>query len=446
MASALNCTPLTLLFIYSLLFSFAFCDQEAQEAQATQATPDAQDETDEEHVKYTYTVEMFNVAVATEPHFVMFYAPWCAHCQKLQPTWNELAEKYNSMDKPPAYVVKIDCVQDTLFCSKNHSIRGYPTLVLYKPHQKPVTYHGPRVLDTLEDWMLKTLEMDHSPEAVAEQEQSEEPPEPKDGMYELKTGNFKTHVAKGLHFIEFYAPWCGHCKAMAPTWEQMASTFEHSDDVKIGKVDCSQHHDLCKMFGVRGYPTLLFFKGDDSARVEEGETTPPPKIEITRYKGKRDYDNLKQFVDDMVIAAKKKDEDVKEEVEEPRETEVKEEPKEVEVKEEQTNVLNLAENNFDETIAKGFTFVKFFAPWCGHCKLLAPVWEELSTKDFPSLTNIKIAKVDCTVERTLCNKYSVQGYPTLMMFRAGKQGNEYGGPRELQNLYDFVMKQVRDEL
>ncbi|KAG1045256.1 hypothetical protein G6F43_011304 [Rhizopus delemar] len=58
-------------------------------------------------------------------------------------------------------------------------------------------------------------------------------------------------------FIKFYAPWCPHCQALAPTWEALASQLQN--EVNIGEVNCVDHGDICNEHGIEGYPTLLLF-------------------------------------------------------------------------------------------------------------------------------------------------------------------------------------------
>ena len=65
-------------------------------------------------------------------------------------------------------------------------------------------------------------------------------------------------------FIKFYAPWCHHCQALAPNWHQMARDLQ--DKLNIGEVNCDTEKRLCKDVGVKGYPTIHFFRGGE--RVE----------------------------------------------------------------------------------------------------------------------------------------------------------------------------------
>merc|ERR1711964_848929 len=85
----------------------------------------------------------------------------------------------------------------------------------------------------------------------------------------LTEDSFDTEVANSDQpwLIKFYAPWCGHCKRLAPTWEDLASDMKGS--ARIGKVDCTVHRNVCSRYGVRGYPTLKLFKNGPDGESEK---------------------------------------------------------------------------------------------------------------------------------------------------------------------------------
>ncbi|XP_041361277.1 thioredoxin domain-containing protein 5-like [Gigantopelta aegis] len=111
-------------------------------------------------------------------------------------------------------------------------------------------------------------------------------------------------------------------------------------------------------------------------------------------------------------------------------------------------VVCLTEKDFQEKISKGYVFVKFYQPWCIHCKRLSPTWDDLSNK-FSSIEGVTIAEINCTQCSSLCSNHQVSGYPTLVLYRDGVKLGEHRGQRSLENLYSFVMRHVernQDEL
>ncbi|KAF7638195.1 Protein disulfide-isomerase [Meloidogyne graminicola] len=107
-----------------------------------------------------------------------------------------------------------------------------------------------------------------------------------------------------------------------------------------------------------------------------------------------------------------------------------------------SDVLVYTDANFDKEIKKhDIALVEFYAPWCGHCKKLAPDYEKAATKLKNNDPSIILIKVDCTAEKATCDKFGVGGFPTLKIFRHGEVSAEYDGPREAEGIVKYMRGQ-----
>jgi len=220
-------------------------------------------------------------------------------------------------------------------------------------------------------------------------------------VLELTPDNFDDHVGGGEPaFVEFFAPWCGHCKNLAPEYEKVATAFAKLP-VKVASVDADKHKELGGRFGVSGFPTLKWFP----AGSKEGEA----------YNGGRTAQDIVSFINGKAGTNGR-------------------------VKEAPTAVTVLTDSNFDSIVldSNKHALVEFYAPWCGHCKSLAPTYEKLAAA-FASEPDVVIAKLDATAEKKKGEEYGVSGYPTLKWFpKDNKKGKDYDGGRDLGAFITFL--------
>lgn len=106
--------------------------------------------------------------------------------------------------------------------------------------------------------------------------------------------------------------------------------------------------------------------------------------------------------------------------------------------EEDKGVLIITEKNHDYVLEKyPHLLIKLYAPWCGHCKALAPEFEKLAKTLHENSHVAKLAKIDATVETKLGEKYKIEGYPTLKYIENQKV-SEYEGPREAEGMLKWL--------
>ncbi|KAL0575530.1 hypothetical protein V5O48_006453 [Marasmius crinis-equi] len=237
---------------------------------------------------------------------------------------------------------------------------------------------------------------------------------------ELTPANFKSSISKGVWLIEHFSPYCGHCKAFAPTWDDLVKENEAQSNpgIRLAQVNCVTHGDLCNENGVSGYPQLNMYS--DGKFVEQFRKAREPEI-------------LREFM--------KKHARPEPEPETEPEVKVAEEPSHPPVRapvNPSGEVLVLEPKSFHRAITDGPIWVKFFAPWCGHCKKLAPTWKQLAKA---MQNKLVVAEVDCEAHSALCTSQGVPGFPSLMFYSGdGETKTEYSGGRKLDQLKAFADK------
>ncbi|KAM8847528.1 protein disulfide-isomerase A6 isoform 2-T2 [Synchiropus picturatus] len=231
---------------------------------------------------------------------VEFYAPWCGHCQKLTPDWKKAATALKG-------IVKVGAVNadEHKSLGGQFGVRGFPTIKIFGANKnQPEDYQGGRSSQAIVDGAMNALrslvkERLSGKSGSSGYKQSDgSSGGGKSDVVELTDDNFDRMVldSDDVWLVEFFAPWCGHCKNLEPEWAAAATTVKEQTKgkVRLGAVDATVHQGVSGRYGIRGFPTIkIFRKGQepedyDGSRSRAGiveramdlysDNAPPPEL------------------------------------------------------------------------------------------------------------------------------------------------------------------------
>merc|ERR1712051_458467 len=448
------------------------------------------DEVTKEEGVLVLTTDNFEEAIeGNEFVLVEFYAPWCGHCKALAPEYAKAAGILAEKDSP-IKLGKVDATQESSLGEK-FEVRGYPTLKFFK-NGKPVEYGGGRTAETIVSWVekktgppakalagaedamafvegknvavigcfadettdgakaflgaasamddipfgvsgegvvvLKTfddgkaiLTEDLTEENISKFITAESLPLVIDFNHETAQKIFSGEVKS--HFLMFSS---AKAEDHADKLEKMRSMAKSSKGKMLFvtiNTDEEDHKRILEFFGITEseLPTYRAIKlGEDMAKFKPEDDA---------------FDNAEKFVADF-LEGKLKQHLMSQEIPEDWDKE---------------GVKVLVGKNFQEVALnpEKDVLVEFYAPWCGHCKQLTPIWDELGEK-YKDHETIVIAKMDSTANEL--EEVKVQGFPTIKLFKKGSnEAIDFNGDRTVAGFTKFMEDlpkedQPKDEL
>lgn len=413
-----------------------------------------------------------------------FFAPWCGHCKALGPNFAQAADE---LEPKNIKLAQIDCTDNQELCQEQ-GIKGYPTLKVFRGSEStPTDYEGPRSSDGIVKYMLKqSLPAVSVIDTVADF----------DTFLEEATGAVvvETGFADNATFFEYAESHRDEYTFVQTTNVELVKQYgadkilvfvEGSDEPAIfsdeltlenldsfvstesfpylGEIDGSTY----QKYASQKTPLAYFFYNTD----EERSAWAPKLTELAKEnRGKINFVginaasfgrhaenlNMKQefplFVIHDIVENKKygvpQDADfsesavaeyIKKYVAGEVEAIVKTEDAPVV---QEHAVFKIVGSTHDDIIndESKDVLVKYYAPWCGHCKRLAPIYEDLAelyNNDEDAKEKVVIANLDGTLNDVAVE---ISGYPTLILYPAGDKANPvvHKGGRDLQSLIDFI--------
>jgi len=419
---------------------------------------------------------------------VEFYAPWCGHCKKLAPEYAGAAQELATRD-PPLSIAKVD-VTENKELGERFGIKGFPTLKFFKGGN-PSDYEGGRTKDTIVAYVVKksgppstAADCDALKKLVADNKFVI-------GFFGAETDALYTdaHVPYAsaedkIVFAHTTDAACATSFGAATPGVVFFRKFETETNLYTGAADKDSltafvkplmvptvfefsEEEIEAVFGQQ-QPTVLLFRSDatdkdaafmatfeEAAKANKGkmlfgyadiaegiqerlaefvgvsEAQLPTlraivpngmkKFECATKPADLTVDVISTFVEEVLggkLAPSLKSEPIPEKNDAP--------------------VKVIVGKEFDK-IVKDETkdvFVKYYAPWCGHCKKLVEPWTEVATKmaEFP---DVVIGKFDATANEA--DGVEVKGYPTLIFYpKDNKEGISYDGERDVDSFVAWL--------